>query len=99
MKCQGNFVFKSIEHVDAGEFKNASGDIIKYPASYRLFVDEVQADGKINDIKFKIPETSADLINDLRLLKPYQNITLICNVSFYSNSVRVIPEQLQKIDK
>lgn len=99
MKCQGNFVFKSIEHVDAGEFKNSSGDIIKYPSSYKLSVDELQADGKINDVKFKIPESSTELVNQLRTFKPYQNISLECSVNFYSNGVRVVPEKVQRIDK
>lgn len=101
MKCQGNFVFKSVEHVDAGEFKNSNGDIIKYPASYRLAVDELQSDGKINDVKFKIPESSTELVNQLRILKPYQNINLEFSINFYSNgaSIRLIPEKVQKIDK
>lgn len=99
MKCQGNFVFKSVEFVQAGEFKNPSGDLIKYPASYRLSLDEVQADGKINDVKLKIPESSTDLVNQLRMLKPYEKINLECSVNFYSNGVRVIPERVQKSDK
>ena len=110
MKCQGNFVFKSVEHVEAGEFKNSAGDLIKYPGSYRLSVDEVQPDGKINDVKnsnllinhnmkFKIPETAVDLVNQLRMFKPYEKISLECSVNFYSNGIRVIPEKVQKLDK
>ena len=99
MKCQGIFVFKSVEFVEQGEFKNSSGDLIKYPASYKLCVDEVQPDGKISDVKFKIPESAVDLVNQLRLFKPYEKINLECSVKFYSNGIRVVPEKVQKVDK
>ncbi len=99
MKCQGNFVFKSVEFVEPGEFKNSSGNLIKYPASYRLSVDELQDDGKIIDVKFKIAESETNLVNQLRMFKPYDKIGLECSVKFYSNGVRVIPEKVQKIEK
>ena len=97
MKCQGNFVFKSLEHVDAGEFKNSSGDTVKYSGSYKLHVDE-WVDGKLNTVQFKISEDSTDLINQLRFLKPYQDISLECDVVFYSNGIRVIPDKVKKIE-
>lgn len=97
MKCQGNFVFKSIEYVEAGEFKNPSGDLIKYPGSYKLALDEVKGDGKITGFTLKIPETSVDLINQLRMFKPYDKINLECVINFYANGVRVVPEKVQAI--
>lgn len=97
MKCEGNFVFKSIEHVDAGEFKNPNGDVVKYPGSYKLSVDE-WIDGKINEVKFKIPESSSDLVNQLRVLKPYQDIKLECSVNFYNNVIRIVPIKVQKLE-
>lgn len=99
MKCQGNFVFKSVEFVEQGEFKNSTGDLIKYPAFYRLSVDEVQPDGKINDVKLKIPESAVDLVNQLRVFKPYEKISLECSVNFYSNGIRLVPDKVQKLDK
>ena len=99
MKCQGNFVFKSIDFVKEGEFKNSSGELIKYPATYRLSVDEVDLDGKINDVKFKIAESETNLINQLRTLKPYEKISLECSVKFYNNNIKVVPEKVQKLDK
>lgn len=100
MKCQGQFVFKSIQHVDAGEFKTSTGDIIRYPSSYKLLVDENTPDGKINAVKFKIPENerTVNLVNELKMLKPYQHIDMLCNIVFYDNSVRVIPEKIQKLN-
>lgn len=97
MKCRGNFVFKSVEYSEAGEFKNSVGDLVKYPGSYKLSVDEVKSDGKINGIIFKIPETSVDLVNQLRMFKPYDKIDLECAINFYPNSIRVIPEKVQAI--
>lgn len=98
MKCQGNFVFKSVKFVAAGKFDN-NGKVIDYPASYRLCLDEVQADGKIIDVKLKIPESETNLVNQLRMLKPYEKISLECSVKFYSNGVRVVPDKVQKLDK
>lgn len=91
MKCQGTFVFKSIEHVDKGSFTDGAGKVINFDGSYKLNVDEWGEDGKLNQVKLKIPEKSTDLVNRLKTLKPYQEITVDCNVYFYNNVPRVVP--------
>lgn len=90
MKCQGNFIFKSIEHVDKGSFTNASGQVVNYDGSYKLNVDE-WVDGKLNQLKLKVSEKSTDLLNRLRMLKPYQEIVVDCDVQFFNNVPRVVP--------
>ena len=35
MKCQGDFIFKSLTKVEAGEFNN-NGRLIQYPSSYNF---------------------------------------------------------------
>ena len=54
MKCQGNFVFKTLTHRSGGTFKNADGTDVTYPSAYILKVDENLENGEINEHKFKI---------------------------------------------
>lgn len=93
MKCQGEFIFKKIDKVDAGEFVN-NGNLIKYPSSFRLFLDEWN-DGKLNEVKLKIPETSRDLVAKLQSLESYSKVLLYCDIIFYNNSIRVIPSDVK----
>lgn len=93
MKCQGGFIFKKIDKVDAGEFVN-NGNLIKYPSSFRLFLDEWN-NGKLNEVKLKIPETSRDLVAKLQSLEPYSKVLLDCDIIFYNNSIRVIPSDVK----
>lgn len=97
MKCQGIFVFKSLEHVDKGSFVNGNGQTVDYSGSYKLNVDEWN-EGKLNQLKLKVPENSTELVNQLRLLKPYQEINLECDVRFYNSVPRVVPIAFKKID-
>lgn len=96
MKCQGTFVFKSIEHVDKGSFTDNNGKIVNYDGSYKLNVDEWGADGKLNQLKIKVPEKSTDLVNRLRMLKPYEEIIVDCDVYFFNNVPRVVPVDFKK---
>ena len=36
MKCQGNFVFKTLTHRTAGVFKDSEGNDVQYPSAYIL---------------------------------------------------------------
>ncbi len=87
MKCNGNFVFKSFTHKDAGVFKNDKGEEIKYPSSYILKVDELMENGEINERKFKVSEKQVNLINDLKSLEAYQRIVLNFNVTIYITKI------------
>lgn len=87
MKCQGNFVFKSLIHRPSGTFKNDNGEDVNYPAAYILKVDELLENGEINERKFKIDVNKTGLINDLRLLDVYQKIVLHFNVTIYTSRI------------
>ncbi len=93
MKCQGDFIFKSLTKVEAGEFNN-NGRLIQYPSSYKLTLDEWN-EGNLNSIKLKVPENNATLISKIRNLKPYDKILLDCEIAFYNNSVKVIPVDIK----
>lgn len=90
MKCQGEFIFKSIDKVDKGSFTGSDGRTIEYQGSYKLNVDE-WVDSKLNSIKFKIAEENKTLVERLKALEPYQKILLDCDVKFYNSQVKVIP--------
>ena len=98
MKCLGDFVFKGIEERQGGEFKNSQGQLIKYDSSYVIKVDEVTENG-IFERKLKVPKTNVDLINKLKQKKPYEKISLLCDVSFYGSQARVIPVDLKQNNK
>lgn len=87
MKCQGNFVFKTITHRDAGVFKNSEGVDIQYPAAYVLKVDEVDNKGNINERKFKIDEKNTLLVNALKSLEAYQKIIIDFEVTLLTNRI------------
>ncbi len=93
MKAIGNFVFKGLEKRPGGTFKNDKGQDINYNESYLLKVDEV-TDESINERKLKIPIENTTLINSLNKLKPYDHVTLECEVSLYQNSAKVVPSAI-----
>ena len=97
MKCQGNFTFKSLEYVDKGSFVNGNGQKVEYAGSYKLNVDEWN-EGKLNQLKLKVPEDSTELVNQLRLLRPYQEIILECDVRFYNSVPKIVPIGFKKVD-
>ena len=94
MNCQGKFKFKSIVKRDAGEFTNNEGVKIPYKASYSLKVDEVTNSG-IYERNFKIPVDSK-LPEILSNVKPYDDIVLDFEISFYSSGIRLTPVALIK---
>lgn len=87
MKCQGDFVFKTLTHRDGGTFKNTDGNEVKYPSAYILKVDETMPNGDINEHKFKISENNTMLLNILKSFKAYQEITLEFEVTLYTNRI------------
>ena len=97
MKCLGDFVFKGIEERQGGEFQNSQGQMIKYESSYVIKVDEITDNG-IYERKLKVPKTNVSLINKLKQKKPYDDITLLCDIVLYGSQARVIPIDLQAKD-
>lgn len=87
MKCQGNFVFKTLTHRDGGTFKNTDGNEVNYPAAYILKVDENLSNGEINEHKFKIDEKNSILVNALKEFGAYQKIILEFEVTLYTNRI------------
>lgn len=93
MKAIGEFIYKCLEKRGAGEFTNDKGENIKYGESYVLKVDEV-VDGNINERKLKVDVNNTSLIDKLKQLKPYEKISLECDVVLYTNSAKVVPVAL-----
>lgn len=87
MKCQGNFVFKTLTHRSGGTFKNADGTDVTYPSAYILKVDENLENGEINEHKFKIAENNTMLLNVLKGFKPYEQLVLQFEVTLYTNRI------------
>lgn len=87
MKCQGNFIFKTLTHRNAGVFKDSEGNEINYPSAYILKVDELMSNGDINERKFKIDDKETAIINGLKTLKAYQEIVINFEVTLYSSRV------------
>lgn len=90
MKCRAEFVFKSIEKRDGGEFKNDKGDTLKYDPSYILKCDEKSEQG-INERKFKFPVTNKVLAEQLNCLEPYTKIELEFELTIYSSNCKITP--------
>lgn len=87
MKCQGNFIFKTLTHRNAGVFKDSEGNEINYPSAYILKVDELMSNGDINERKFKIDDKETSIINGLKTLKAYQEIIINFEVTLYTSRV------------
>ena len=94
MQAKGNFIFKSLELKDGGKFTNERGQIVDYPESYQLKVDEQSNDGSINERKLKISKNNDVLIQKLKKKQAYDRIELLCDVQFYGSIARVIPVDL-----
>lgn len=93
MECRGKFKFKQLVRKEGGEFTNNRGQLIKYKDSYALKVDE-QTENGIYERTFKIP-TDSKLVEELLIKKPYSDITLVFNISFYGNSIKAIPVEIE----
>lgn len=97
MKAIGEFIYKCLEKRGAGEFTNEKGESVKYKESYILKVDEV-IDGNINERKLKIDVNNVGLIDKLKQLKPYEKISLECDVTLYNNAAKVVPVALTTVN-
>lgn len=83
MKCQGVFVFKSIQSKEGGTFTNQQGQPITYKPSYEIKFDDI-VDNVPTERKIKIPEEELDLIDKIKKLKPYTRNLFTFDVSFNS---------------
>lgn len=90
MKCQGNFVFKTLTHRKGGTFKNAEGNEVNYPSAYILKVDEKVESGDINERKFKIDEKNTGLINTLKTIEEYQRIIIEFDITLFDGRVGIV---------
>ena len=94
MQTVGNFVFKGLEKREKGEFTNDRGQLIKYPESYQLKVDEIK-DGVVNERKLKIAITNDTLVQKLFKKNIYDKIDLLCDVELSNSSLaKVVPVDL-----
>ena len=90
MKCEGSFVFKSIEEKEGGEFVNERGQKVSYNPTYRVTVDDCLGD-KIVSRTFKFPKGNATLFDKFKRLNPYDNVIISFNVELYQSSVKLVP--------
>lgn len=94
MKCRGNFKFRGLQKIDAGDFVNDKGESIPYKASFKLKLDEITDNG-IQERIFKIA-TDSVLVSQFKDLKPYQDVCIDFEVQLYANGCRVVPVALIK---
>lgn len=94
MQTIGNFVFKGLEKKNGGEFTNERGQLIKYPESYQLKVDEIK-DGVVSERKLKVSVDNDKLVQKLMRKNIYDKIDLQCEIEFGNGSVaKVVPIDL-----
>lgn len=93
MECKGKFKFKQLVRRDGGEFTNNSGQVIQYKECYVLTVDESTENG-IYERKFKISADS-ELVQELLIKKPYSDVVITFNISFYGNSIKATPVAIE----
>lgn len=96
MKCKGEFIFKSLEKRESGEFTNDKGETVKYDSCYILKVDEVNGK-EINERKLKVNKDNTVLYNKLKDTKPYTAITLEFAVTLYNGNAKVVPVDLVEV--
>ena len=89
MKCRGKFRFIELRKRDAGSFTNANGQVINYPASYLLKLNEKTERG-IEERQFKVAEDSP-LVPQIKEYNEYDEIILDFEVEMFSNSTRIVP--------
>lgn len=94
MKCRGIFKFKEVVKKEAGSFTNAQGQLINYPESYVLKVDEKTERG-IQERVFKLDKDST-LVPELQKIEEYTDIVLDFVVIFYGNVIRIVPTEIVK---
>lgn len=90
MKCSGKFIFRGLDKREGGEFTNERNQLIKFDGSYVLKLDEVTEDG-VFERKLKFPLTNTLLLDKVKNLKVYDEVNVLCDISFYNNQVKLIP--------
>ena len=94
MKTNGEFIFKTIEEREGGEFVNDRGQKIKYDGKYVIKLDEKSEDGKINDRRFSIDKKDTELINQFKSLPSYSDVNIEFDVRIFNSQVRLVPVKI-----
>ncbi len=97
MKTNGEFIFKTIEEREGGEFVNDRGQKIKYDGKYVIKLDEKSEDGKINDRRFSIDKKDTELINQFKSLPTYSDVKIEFDVRIFNSQVRLVPVKLLEL--
>lgn len=87
MKCQGQFIFKSIKKKDGGSFVNQAGQEIKYNESFEVKFDEITAEGDCIERKTKLAIDELDLYSKISRLEQYKPCIFVFDVGFNSRGV------------
>ena len=96
MRVKGEFVFKSLNERDGGEFVNDKGQKIKYDSKYLLKVDERTEDG-IFDRVFSVNKENTELINQIRQCPSYSDVEIEFDVKMYNSQVKLVPISFEVI--
>lgn len=86
MKCSGEFVFKTIEQRQGGQFTSTTGQVINYPACYVIKADEVSTDNMINERKFKVDIKNTSLVSRFKDLESYTKCIFDFDVTISANN-------------
>ena len=98
MVARGEFMFKSVQTRDKGNFTDKStGEVIVYKSCNVLICDEIMSDGKGKERKFKFPLENKALLNDFQGLNPYTRVILEFDVSIYTSNAKVEPIRIVEI--
>lgn len=97
MKVKGQFVFKSLNERDGGEFTNDRGQKIKYDSKFLLKVDERTDDG-IFDRVFTVSKENTELINQIRQCPSYSDVEIEFDVKMYNSQVKLVPISFEVLD-
>lgn len=90
MRCEGEFVFKSVNKRDGGEFTNDKGNAISYDPMYILKLDE-QTERGIQERTFKFPTTNTELYDTLVSLDAYTKINVLFEIVLYNSQAKLLP--------
>ncbi len=90
MKCEGDFVFKTIEQKEGGTFVNDKGQEISYNPTFQIKVDEVSGT-KIEERTFKFSHDNRKLWDKFKVLDIYEKVVIVFEVEIYKTSVKLVP--------
>lgn len=94
MKCEGNFIYKGIEERKGGEFTNERGRVIKFEPFFKITLDEIVENGKVETRTFNFPIKNTDLADKFKDLDLYCNIIVAFDIVMFRNNVRLVPYDL-----